>query len=196
LICPSWSARAACCASTRRRPSRSPATRNSKAAVGKIRAALAARTDTNLVIIARSDAAAIEGLDAALRRGQAYQDAGADALFIEAPRALEDLRAIGRAFRVPLVANMVEGGATPLQPADELEAMGFNLVLYAGALLRTAALAMQQTLDHLHATGSTIGIEDRLISSGERNRIIDLDGMQAWADDFAPNPGVWRRPAL
>src|SRR2546427_3233237 len=90
--------------------------------VGKIRAALDARTDPNLVIIARSDAAAVEGLDAALARGHAYEDAGADALFIEAPRALDELRAIGRSFHVPLVANMVEGGATPLQPAAELEA--------------------------------------------------------------------------
>jgi len=156
--------------------------------VGKIRAALAARTDPNLVIIARSDAAAVEGMDAALRRGHAYEDAGADMLFIEAPRAVDDLRAIGRSFHVPLVANMVEGGATPLQPAAELEAMGFKLVLYAGALLRTAALAMQQTLDHLRATGSTIGIEGRLIGFEERDRITDLDDMQAWADEFAPNP--------
>ena len=83
---------------------------------------------------------------------------------------------------------MVEGGATPLQPAADLEAMGFKLVLYAGALLRTAAFAMQQTLDHLHETGSTIGIEDRLISFDERNRVTDLDGMQAWADAFTPGP--------
>jgi 2-methylisocitrate lyase-like PEP mutase family enzyme len=156
--------------------------------VGKIRAALAARTDPNLVIIARSDAAAVEGLDAAVRRGEAYQDAGADALFIEAPRSVEDLRTIGRSFRVPLVANMVEGGATPLQPAAELDAMGFRLVLYAGALLRTAAFAMQQTLEYLHTTGSTIGMEDRLITFDERNRVTDLDGLQGWADEFSADP--------
>jgi len=154
--------------------------------VGKIRAALAARTDPDLVIIARSDAAAVEGLDAALRRGRAYEEAGADVLFIEAPHSVEELRAIGSSFRVPLVANMVEGGATPIRPASELEAMGFKLVLYAGALLRTAALAVQGTLRHLRATGSTIGIEDRLVSFDERNRITDLDGMDAWADRFTP----------
>jgi 2-methylisocitrate lyase-like PEP mutase family enzyme len=156
--------------------------------VGKIRAALDARTDPNLVIIARSDAAAVEGLDAALARGRAYEEAGADALFIEAPRALEELQAIGRSFRVPLIANMVEGGATPLQPAAELEAMGFKLVLHAGTLLRTAALAIQETLDHLHTTGSMIGREDSVISFQERNRITDLDGMQAIADRFSPSP--------
>jgi carboxyvinyl-carboxyphosphonate phosphorylmutase len=152
--------------------------------VGKIQAALDARTDPNLVIIARSDAAAVEGLDSALARGRAYEAAGADALFIEAPRAVDELRAIGRSFKVPLIANMVEGGATPLQPAAELEAMGFKLALHAGALLRSAALAIQQTLDYLRSTGSTIGIEDRLITFAERNRITDLDGMQGWADRF------------
>ncbi len=158
--------------------------------VGKIRAALDARTDPNLVIIARSDAAAVEGLDAALARGRAYEQAGADALFIEAPRALEELRVIGRSFHVPLIANMVEGGATPLQPAAELEAMGFKLVLHAGTLLRTAALAIQETLDHLRSTGSMIGREDRVVSFQERNRITDLDGMQAIADRFAASPAT------
>jgi len=156
--------------------------------VGKIHAALDARTDPNLVIIARSDAAAVEGLEAALERGHAYEEAGADMLFIEAPRALEELRAIGRSFQVPLIANMVEGGATPIQPAAELEAMGFKLVLHAGTLLRTAARAVQQTLDYIRATGSTIGIEDRLISFDERNRITDLEGMQSWADRHAARP--------
>lgn len=158
--------------------------------VGKIHAALDARTDPNLVIIARSDAAAVEGLDAALARGRAYEQAGADALFIEAPRALEELRIIGRSFHVPLIANMVEGGATPLQPAVDLEAMGFKLVLHAGTLLRTAALAIQETLEHLRATGSMIGREGRVISFQERNRITDLDGMQAIADRFAASPAV------
>ena len=156
--------------------------------VGKIRAALDARTDPELVIIARSDAAAVEGLDAALARGRAYEEAGADALFIEAPRGIDELRTIGRSFRVPLIANMVEGGATPLQPAAELEAMGFKLVLHAGTLLRTAARAVQETLEHLRRTGSAIGIEDRLISFEERNRITDLDGMLSVADRFATGP--------
>jgi 2-methylisocitrate lyase-like PEP mutase family enzyme len=154
--------------------------------VARLRAAVAARTDPDLVIIARSDAAAVEGIAAALERGHAYLEAGADALFIEAPGSVDDLRRIGRAFDVPLIANMVEGGATPLVPAAELAGMGFRLVLYAGALLRSAALAMQQTLAHLHATGSTLGIEERLISFEERNRITDLDGVLAWADRCQP----------
>jgi methylisocitrate lyase len=154
--------------------------------VGKIRAALASRTDPDLVIIARSDAAAVEGLDAALARGRAYEEAGADVLFIEAPRSADALRTIGGSFNVPLIANMVEGGATPILPASELEAMGFKLVLHAGALLRSAALAVQGTLRYLRETGSTLGIEERLITFNERNRITDLEGSQAWADQFTP----------
>jgi methylisocitrate lyase len=156
--------------------------------VARIRAALAARTDPDLVIIARSDAAAVEGLAGAIERGRAYEQAGADALFIEAPESVDHLRQIAHAFRVPRIANMVEGGTTPLVPASELEAMGYKLVLHAGALLRTAALAMQQTLRHLRATGSTLGIENRLVSFDERNRITDLEGSLSWADRFAPGP--------
>src|SRR6266571_1829237 len=78
--------------------------------VAKIKAAVAARSDPDLVIIARSDAAAIEGIEAAIKRGRAYQTAGADALFIEAPSSVDELRQIGRSFQVPLIANMVEGG--------------------------------------------------------------------------------------
>lgn len=160
--------------------------------VAKIRAALAARTDPDLVIIARSDAAAVEGVEAALQRGRAYEKAGADVLFIEAPRSPEELRRIGRSFRVPLVANMVEGGATPILPAAELEAMGYKLVLYAGALLRTAALAIQGTLRHLRSTGSTLGIEDHLAAFEERSRITDLDGALSWADQFTSAPAESR----
>jgi 2-methylisocitrate lyase-like PEP mutase family enzyme len=154
--------------------------------VARIRAALSARRDPDLVIIARTDAAAVEGLDAAIRRARAYEDAGADVLFVEAPHGVDELRTIGRSFRVPLIANMVEGGATPILPAAELEEMGFKLVLHAGALLRASALAMQEVLAHVHEHRSTLGIEHRLITFDERNRVTDLDGMLGWADQFAP----------
>jgi 2-methylisocitrate lyase-like PEP mutase family enzyme len=154
--------------------------------VSRIRAALAARHDPDLVIIARTDAAAVEGLDAALQRARAYEDAGADMLFVEAPHGIDELQTIGHSFRVPLIANMVEGSATPILPAAELEAMGFKLVLHAGALLRSAALAMEEVLAHIREHRSTLGIEHRLITFDERNRITDLDGMLGWADEFAP----------
>ncbi len=162
--------------------------------VARIRAALAARRDPDLVIIARTDAAAVEGLDAALRRARAYEDEGADMLFVEAPHGVDELREIGRSFRVPLIANMVEGGATPILPATELEMMGFKLVLHAGALLRSAALAMEEVLAHIHEQRSTLGIEHRLITFDERNRITDLEGMLGWADRFALESAV-RPPA-
>lgn len=148
--------------------------------VARIRAARAARTDPNLLIIARTDARAVEGLEAALERARAYEAAGADLLFVEAPRSVDELRRIGRSFRVPLVANMVEGGATPLLPAAELEALGFKLVLYANALLRSAARAMQELLAYLHARGTTLGAEDRMIGFQERNEITRLAALQAW----------------
>jgi carboxyvinyl-carboxyphosphonate phosphorylmutase len=156
--------------------------------VGKIRAALEARTDPDLVIIARTDARAVEGFDAAIRRAHAYEDAGADMLFVEAPQSVEEMRIITSSFKVPLVANMVEGGATPILPDAELEKLGYRVVLHAGSLLRSAALAVQEMLTYLKEHGSTIGREDRLISFAERNRITDLDGMQAWADRFTPAP--------
>ena len=158
--------------------------------VGKIRAALEARTDPDLVIIARTDSRAVEGFDAAMARARAYEEAGADMLFVEAPQSIEEMRAITNSFQVPLVANMVEGGATPILPDSELESLGYKVVLHAGSLLRSAAFAVQETLRHLLETGSTIGIEDRLISFTERNRVTDLDGMQSWADRFASTPEV------
>jgi carboxyvinyl-carboxyphosphonate phosphorylmutase len=156
--------------------------------VGKIRAALAARTDPDLVIIARSDAVAVEGLDAALRRAHAYEEAGADMLFVEAPHSVDELRQIASSFRVPLIANMVEGGSTPLVPDAELDTMGFKLVLHAGTLLRAAALAVEEALAHLREHGSAIDFQHRVISFQERNRVTDLDGMQAWADQFTGQP--------
>jgi 2-methylisocitrate lyase-like PEP mutase family enzyme len=150
--------------------------------VGKIKAALDARVDPDLVIIARSDAVAVEGLDAALERAHAYEEAGADMLFVEAPHSVDELRAIAQAFRVPLVTNMVEGGSTPLLPDPELEAMGFKLVLHAGTLLRAAAFAVQEALAHLRQHGSAIDFQHRVISFQERNRITDLEGMLSWAD--------------
>src|SRR5262249_37506571 len=112
--------------------------------------------------------------------------AGADMLFVEAPHSVDELRAIASSFRVPLVANMVEGGSTPLLPNVELEAMGFKLVLHAGTLMRAAALAVEEAPAHLPEHGSAIDFQHRVISFQERNRVTDLDGMQSWADQFTP----------
>jgi methylisocitrate lyase len=140
-------------------------------AVLKIRAAVEARGGDGLVIVARTDAIAVGGLDEALRRARAYHEAGADALFVEAPRTLEELAEIGRALPGVKIANMVEGGRTPLVGAGELRAMGFKLVIYANMVLRTSVKAIQSSLAHLHSAGDTRGILHQMITMEERGRI-------------------------
>src|SRR5690606_2582368 len=108
--------------------------------VGKVKAALDARADAGTLIIARTDAIAVEGFAAALDRAAAYAEAGADVLFVEAPQSREQMRGtVARLAGRPLLANMVEGGATPLSDAGELEAMGFRLAIFPGAFTRALA---------------------------------------------------------
>lgn len=115
----------------------------------KIRAAVAARSDDNLFIVARTDARDVEGLDAALRRGERYAKAGADGLFIESPRTIEEMATIGRAFDVPLLANMLEGGVTPILSSKQLRELGFSMVIHGITLLMRAARTMRETLADL-----------------------------------------------
>ena len=124
---------------------------------GKVRAAVDARASEETLIIARTDAIAVEGLDAALERAGAYVDAGADVVFVEAARTLEEMRAIVAKLggRKPLVANMVEGGQTPIQSLDELSALGFRLVIAPGAMVRALIPAAEAFLASLKANGST-----------------------------------------
>jgi 2-methylisocitrate lyase-like PEP mutase family enzyme len=145
--------------------------------VGKLKAALDARADDDTVIVARTDAIAIDGIDAALERAHAYVDAGADVLFIEAMRDQEQMARIGREIgsRVPLLANMVEGGKTPLTPADELAELGFRLVIYPGAMVRVVSFAAQNYLRELQEKGTTAGILDQM---NQFDQIMDLVGLQ------------------
>ena len=144
-------------------------------AVMKIRAAVDARGASDLVIIARTDAIAVAGFDEALRRARAYHEAGADALFVEAPRTIEELAEIGRALPGVKVANMVEGGRTPLVPAADLDAMGFKMVIYANLVLRSSVKAIQASLAYLQAAGDTRGILDQMITMEERGRVTRKD---------------------
>jgi 2-methylisocitrate lyase-like PEP mutase family enzyme len=114
---------------------------------GKIHAACDARRDPDLIIIARTDARAAEGLEAALERARRYAAAGADVLFVEAPESEEELRRIPRELTVPTMANMVEGGRTPLVPAPRLQAWGYRLVIFANAAARTATKAVMGLLE-------------------------------------------------
>jgi 2-methylisocitrate lyase-like PEP mutase family enzyme len=146
-----------------------------KEMVQKIKAAVDARRDQSLQIIARTDARAIEGLDHALDRAQAYIAAGADATFVEAPTGLDELARIPKTPAVPQVANIVFGGKTPDPGRDTLAALGFSIVLYANAALQAALKASYDVLGVLKTEGSLKSVADRLASFEERQRSVAKD---------------------
>jgi 2-methylisocitrate lyase-like PEP mutase family enzyme len=140
--------------------------------VAKIKAATDARSQDDLLILARTDAIACEGFDDAVERANAALDAGADCLFIEAPRTLDEVRRIPRCADAPFLLNLVYGGNTPLLTQAELAGLGYAMVLYANAALQAAVDGMQRVLRHLHATGSLDGAEERLAGFDERQRLV------------------------
>lgn len=148
-------------------------------AVSKIKAAVDAREDPNTLIIARTDARAIHGLEAALDRAEAFIEAGADMTFVEAPTSAEEMRAITTRLSVPQVANMVVGGKTPLTAQADLAEMGFSMVLYANAPLQAAMRAMSEVLRALKADGDVSAVIDRLADFKERQRLVDKDTYDA-----------------
>jgi 2-methylisocitrate lyase-like PEP mutase family enzyme len=151
--------------------------------VQKLRAAVDARTDPNLLIIARTDARAVEGPDKALERARAYVAGGADAVFIEAPLTREELAENVTKLadlRVPMMANMAEGGRTPLLTMPELAAMGYGIVTYPGAMQKTALHAMQELLGSLTRTGGVNEFyPDRMMSLDQRSALLGLDTFMA-----------------
>jgi 2-methylisocitrate lyase-like PEP mutase family enzyme len=157
-------------------------------AVLKIKAAVEARGDSDLVIIARTDAIAVAGFPEAMRRARAYHEAGADALFVEAPRSKDELAEIGRSLPGVKIANIVEGGLTPIVPAKDLAAMGFRLAIYANLVLRSSVKAIQASLAHLRATGDSEGILGNMITMEERARVTQkehLDSLEKRFVNFA-----------
>ncbi len=148
---------------------------------GKIRAALDARASGDTLIIARTDAVAVEGLEPALERAEAYREAGADVMFIEALRSPEDMRRATARFagRAPLLANMVEGGKTPLLAASELQALGYAIVIFPGGLVRALSHAASDYFASLKATGSTAAFRDRMLDFSELNALIGTPEMLA-----------------
>lgn len=141
---------------------------------GKIKAALDARAAEDVLIIARTDAIAVEGFDAALDRAQAYMETGADVLFIEGPESKQQMAAIARRFdaTAKLMANMVEGGKTPAMTAGELHETGFNLVIFPGGLVRAQALTAKHYFDSLLHHGSNQPFMDRMIDFAGINDIV------------------------
>jgi 2-methylisocitrate lyase-like PEP mutase family enzyme len=146
-----------------------------EAMVLKIKAAVDARMDEDFLIIARTDARAVLGFEEALERGAMYFEAGADVNFIEAPRSIEEIKAIPRRLEGPQLVNMVAGGSTPLMPLDELEEAGYAMVIYANAALQSAIRGMKSVLTYLHREGSLTGVFDQLETFGERQRLVGKD---------------------
>ncbi|MDR5694157.1 MAG: oxaloacetate decarboxylase [Armatimonadota bacterium] len=142
--------------------------------IAKIKAAVDARRDPDTVIIARTDARAVFGLQEAIERARSYAEAGADATFIEAPQSVEELELIPKSIPVPQMANMVEGGKTPILPFRQLEAMGFKLIAYANAALRAAIKGMQIVLSGLARDGTTENVLDHMVTWEERQRLVRL----------------------
>jgi len=140
--------------------------------VGKLKAAVDTRRDGDTVILARTDAIAVEGYEAAIERAERYLEAGADVLFIEAPENREQMVDMNRRFagRAPLLANMVEGGKTPVSGADDLQSLGYSIVIFPGGTVRAVSFVMQEYMAHLRETGST---------AQWRNRMFDFNGFNA-----------------
>ena len=136
---------------------------------GKIKAALDARTSRETLIIARTDAVAVEGFDQAIARAALYREAGADMLFVEAPKTRDELARVTKSHPdMPLMANMVEGGKTPVLPAAELEAIGFALVIFPGGIVR----ALAQTAAEFYASLARHGTTELF-----RNRMLDFEAI-------------------
>jgi 2-methylisocitrate lyase-like PEP mutase family enzyme len=147
---------------------------------GKIKAAVDARVNEDLLIIARTDALAVEGFEGAIERAQSYIDAGADLTFVEAPESTELMRNIPQRLSAPQVVNVVVGGKTPVLGQKELAAMGFALVLYANVALQGAIAGMQLALEHLKTTGRMDEASAMVASFAERQRLVK----KPWFDEL------------
>lgn len=162
--------------------------------VAKIHAAVDARRDDGFIIIGRTDALATEGLDAACERAQRYLDAGADVAFVEAPRRRDAYLGIPRRLSGPAVANVVEGGMTPVLPFGELADAGYRVILYANTAMRAAISAMQFALGSLRARGDSLGVSHAIASWSERQRLVRKDAFDALSDAYATDRFTGSRP--
>jgi 2-methylisocitrate lyase-like PEP mutase family enzyme len=148
--------------------------------VDKIRVAVETRNDPNFLIIARTDARTTLGLDEALRRAESYARAGADLLFVESPESEEEMRQIGRCFDLPLVANMVEGGRTPILSAHDLESIGYGLAIFPATAFLAATQAFESVYETLKADGSTTRLTTPLYPFSKMSQKMGFD----WVSEF------------
>ena len=140
----------------------------------KLSAALDARESKDFIIVARTDARATEGLDAAIERGKQNKKTGANAVFVEAPRSLEEMKKIGKEINAPLVANMIEGGATPLSSAETLNKMGFKIILYPLSVLYANTFATMNILKELKKSGNTAKYKQKVVNFDQFNDLVEL----------------------
>ena len=147
--------------------------------VGKVKAALDARPSVDILIVARTDAVAVEGLDAALDRAAAYRDAGADILFVEALRSGNEIEAAMNRLggTVPLLANMVEGGRTPIMSAANLQRLGYSVVIFPGGLVRALTKTMEEYFSSLYEHGTTKPFRDRMLDFEQLNDVVGTQNM-------------------
>ena len=146
----------------------------------KIRVAVESRSDRNLKVIARTDARTTLGLDEALRRAEAYLEAGADILFVESPESIDEMQRIGRAFDVPLIANMVEGGRTPVLTAKELEEIGYRIAIFPVLGFLAAGAAMDSAYRSLREHGSSTEVSVPLYPFRQFGEMMGF----TWVDEF------------
>ena len=150
----------------------------------KIKAAVEAKGDNDFFIVARTDAEAVLGLEEAITRVEMARELGADGSFVEAPGSLEQLKEIGRRVSKPMVANMIEGGKTPVLPKEELEEMGFQLILYPLTGLYGAAASMRSLFEKLKQDGTTLGTETELMNFTEFNDLIGVEDKYQLSEKF------------
>ena len=152
--------------------------------VGKLKAALDARVDPDFIIIARTDARTVLGLEEAMARAHAFAEAGADVIFVESPLSEEELARIGSSISTPLLANMVETGKTPILPAQRLQELGFSLVIHPGAVGRFVSQQLKGFLARLKAEGSTLSQLEQMADFKTQNEIVGLEQMLALAERY------------
>lgn len=156
--------------------------------VRKIQVACDARSSSDFLIIARTDARSALGLDEALRRAEAYADAGADVLFVESPETQDEMRQIGRSFELPLLANMVEGGRTPVLNRRELESIGYKLAIFPVTALLAATQAMKAVYESFKQTGSSAGISTPLMPFADLTKLMGFEEIWEFEKRYAdPN---------
>ncbi|MBI0579531.1 isocitrate lyase/phosphoenolpyruvate mutase family protein [Neobacillus cucumis] len=142
--------------------------------IGKIKAAVDTRVDENLLIIARTDSRAINGLQEAIERAQCYAEAGADIIFVEALENKDEFSTITNYIQMPLLANMVEGGKSPLMSASELDSMGYKIVIFPNSVTRVVAKAAQDLFHELKETGTTAGMKEQMLNFSQLNQLLGI----------------------